>query len=227
MNRLIISAEKQGVLNKLRSLGFEITETESIKLLPEFERTHADMQCLRIGDVFFVLKDCARLCKTLEGLGLNVVLTCKSIESKYPGNVLLNAAFFNNRLYGRLDSVDKTVLDYCDERGIEKVNVNQGYAKCSTALLGDRFITADKGIFDAMSERGERGLLISPGGIELKKVDYGFIGGCSFELGGAVYFAGDISKHPDFMRIQSFLRDKKIVCLTDERLYDIGGVVAV
>lgn len=227
MSKLVVSSEKPEIVEGLKKEGFELIFSESLEILPEFERNHADMQCLRINETFFVLKECVSLRNRLSEEGLDVRIATDSIGGKYPENVLLNAVYYNNRLYCKESSVDKTVKEYCLENGIEIVNVNQGYAKCSVAVLNDGFITADRGIFEAMSGRGERGLRISPGNIDLDGVDYGFIGGCCFENNGRVYFSGDISKHPDYKRIKEFLRGKEIVALTDKKLYDIGGFVAV
>lgn len=227
MSKLIVSGEKPYITKKLKESGFEIIESETIDALPEFEKNHADIQCLRIKNTCFVLKDYPRLKNELLKTEHDVIETERRVGSKYPDNVLLNAVFFNNRLYGKLSAVDLSVRDFCLRNEIEMINVNQGYTKCSVAILGDRFITADKGIFKSMSGRGERGLLIDAGNIELSGVDYGFIGGCCFEKNNTVYFTGNIGKHPDYKRILEFLSDKEIVCLSDETLYDIGGFVAV
>lgn len=227
MNKIIASGEKTDIIEALKTEGFEPIFSETLESLPIFERSHADLQCLRINDTFFVLQNCHKLRETLSDNGFNATATSDSIGSKYPENVLLNAVFFNNRLYGKLSALDDTVTDYCRHNNIELVNVNQGYAKCSTAIIRDRFITADKGIFKAMSERGERGLLISSGNIVLSGVDYGFIGGCCFECNNKVYFSGDISKHPDYKRISEFCDDMEIVSLSDKKLYDIGGFVVL
>lgn len=223
MSKIIVSGEKPEIINNLISEGFEVLLTESICMLPEFEKNHADMQYLRINDTLFILNGAYR--KEFEGY--KTIITKNTIGQKYPDNVLLNAVYYNKRLYGKLSSVDSTVLEYCHKNDIETINVNQGYTKCSTAIFSDGFITADKGIFLAMTERGERGLLISPGNIELDGVDYGFIGGCCFEYDNTIYFSGDISKHPDYKRIKDFFKDKKIKYLSDKKLYDIGGFVVI
>ena len=227
MSKLVVSSVNPEIVEGLKKEGFELIFSESLEILPEFERNHADMQCLRINETFFVLKECVSLRNRLSEEGLDVRITTDSIGGKYPENVLLNAVYYNSRLYCKESSVDKSVKEYCSENEIEIVNVNQGYAKCSVAVLNDGFITADIGIFEAMSGRGERGILVSPGNIELDGVDYGFIGGCCFENNGRVFFSGDISKHPDYKRIKEFLKGKEIVALTDKKLYDIGGFVAV
>lgn len=63
---------------------------------------------------------------------------------------------------------------------IEIVNINQGYARCSTLILNNRTaVTADISVKNALEKDGAKVLLISSGDIKLEGYDYGFIGGAS------------------------------------------------
>ena len=229
MNSLIMSTELTEVNNNLCKLGFNIIESECVNALLPFERQHADMQCLKINDTFFVLKECKSLIKTIQKIGFNVIETEKDVIDKYPGNVLLNAVYLENKLYCNEKSLDNAVKNYCTEYEIEIINVNQGYTKCSTAIVGNGFITSDRGIFNAISRSGVEGLLIDSGSINLNGVDYGFIGGCSFSDNENVYFTGDIKQHPNYTDIKKFCDNKNIniVCLGEHNLYDIGGFIII
>lgn len=221
-----MSDEKQDIY-KCISENYNIIKTDIIEEFIPFEMRHADMQCLKIKDTYFVLKEAVKLQKKLLSLGLNVITTEKSVSSKYPDNVLLNAVYMNYMLFCKIDAIDSSVKKYCKENNIKLINVNQGYTKCSTAVLDDCFITADKGIFKAMTENGVEGLLIESGDIDLDGVDYGFIGGCSFFDNNKLYVTGDIYKHKSIKEIENLLskRRKSIICLSDNKLYDIGGFV--
>lgn len=224
-----MSDEKSEINESIEKLGFEIIQSDNIEGLLPFERRHADIQCLRVNDTFFILKEAKKLKEKLLSSGLNTAEIDEEIADEYPQNVLLNAVYMNNRLYCKADSVAKVVKKYCESNNIEIINVNQGYTKCSTAVLGNCFITADKGIFDAMSRNGEEGLLIDSGDIELDGVDYGFIGGCTFYENNTAYFTGDITQHKSFKIIKEFLSDRniKIKCLSNRKLYDIGGFIVI
>ncbi len=227
MNNIIVSNENSLVINSLNKLGFNPIFSEDISVLLPFERKHTDIQCLKINNTFFVLNSCKRLISELKKLGKEVVETEKSIKKDYPDNVLLNALFIKNKLYCKKTALDNRVKKYCDKNGIEIINVNQGYTKCSTAVINDCFITADKGIFKALTENGVEGLLINSGDILLPCTDYGFIGGCCFCYNDTVFFTGDINGHTDSKKIKEFIYKKglKIESLTDYELYDIGGFV--
>ncbi len=227
MNNIIMSGIKPELCQNLTKFGYEISKTDELNTLHSFESTHADMQCLKINDTVFVLNECKKLTENLEKMKVNIVKTQGKIGKKYPQNVLLNALYIGEKLYCKIDSIDKSVIDYCKNNSIELVNLNQGYSKCATAVIDDTFITADKGIYDTLTQNRVEGLLIEPGYIDLIGVNYGFIGGCCFADEQNVYFTGDITKHKNFDKIEElcFNKNKSIICLSQNKLYDIGGFV--
>jgi hypothetical protein len=66
--------------------------------------------------------------------------------------------------------------------------------------------------------------------IELKGLDYGFIGGASGLISpNLLAFAGDITAHPDFDKIEKFLFKNgiNIKILDDGPLMDIGTITII
>ena len=106
---------------------------------------------------------------------------------------MLNFLFFNNKLYGKVSAIDPTLYKYCVKNDIEIVNINQGYARCSTLILNNRTaVTADISIKNALEKNGAEVLLISSGDIKLEEYDYGFIGGASGKISdNTVVFFGN------------------------------------
>lgn len=227
--KYIIMSDEKSDINECIQYSYNIIPTDNIKELLPFEQRHADMQCLRIEDTFFVLKEAVNLQNKLRSLGLNVITTKKNITSEYPKNVLLNAVYIKNMLFCKTDAIASVVKDYCKKHSIKIINVNQGYTKCSTAVFGNCFITADKGIFNTMTKNGVEGLLIESGDIDLDGVEYGFIGGCSFYDNGIAQLSGDYKKHKSAKSITTFLCRRKIsICrLSYNKLYDIGGFIVI
>lgn len=214
MSRLLMSTEEPAFIRAMEEKGFDIIPTERIDSFLQPEQYHADMQALVLGNRLYTLKDCV-----------------KPIGKDYPANVRLNCLLLGNRLYGKLSAVDDIVLDYCRENGIETVNVNQGYTRCSTLVAGDNaVITADRSIAEAMKNNGVEVLPISAGHIRLKGFDYGFIGGCTCRVERTVYSFGNIKKHPDYEAIKAFLYDNDSIleiCCEEMPLTDIGGAVSL
>lgn len=113
--------------------------------------------------------------------------------------------------------------------GFERIQVRQGYARCSTCVVDERsVITSDAGIAKAAARHGIDVLGIRPGYIELEGFDTGFIGGASFKISpDRLAFTGRLDSHPDVARIKSFLRERGVepVYLTDNPAFDIGSAV--
>jgi rubrerythrin len=124
-------------------------------------------------------------------------------------------------------TISKDVLSFCKETGITIIDVPQGYAACSCLCINENaFITADKGIYNALVNAGASPLLIETGYIEIDTYDYGFIGGASGFVNDVLYFFGDITAHPDFEKIDEYLKLHKVKYKWfDTPLVDIGGVL--
>ncbi len=214
MKRLFISDEYPCFCDELKNRGYEIIPTKKIDVFHKPEQRHADMQLLKIEDSFFTLDDC-------------IATPGKS----YPENILLNCLYFGGKLYCKLIAVDVSVTDFCRERGIDVINVNQGYTRCSALIVSDSaVVTADKSIYKALKTSGAEALLINPGNIRLEGFEYGFIGGAGFYDDSTVYIFGNIKEHPDYDSIRMFCSNYnsklEIIC-PSEPLTDIGGAVVL
>ncbi|MBE6606356.1 MAG: hypothetical protein E7635_04905 [Ruminococcaceae bacterium] len=222
------------MLDKL-AYGFDnIIRVEANAKLPLPVASHPDMQVLVIGDTVITVNELyaksAELRQACEGK--EVLFTEADLKDKYPSDVLLNACLVEKKLIARKDSLDMSVIHACQKHRVEIVNVKQGYAKCSTLVLGDKaIISADRTIVAASKMCGIDALLVSSGHIILDGYNYGFIGGASFYNAdnNTVYFFGDIKYHPNCVKIRSFIEKYKvnIVCTEDCPLYDYGGAVVI
>lgn len=231
MNNVILSAKYPQFGKRLKQLGYHVINSEILPQLIPYERDHADMQCLILDDTAFVLKECPMLADALKP-HYNVILTENAIGGEYPQNVRLNAAVLGKTIIANTKHLDKQVLQFAQTHDYRIIHVNQGYAKCSCAIVSDHaLITADNGIYNSMKEYKIEVLKIRQGRAALEGAEYGFIGGasgldiCSGKQ--VLYFAGDIRSHPDHQRIKEFC-DKhltKTVSLSDDDLIDIGGML--
>jgi len=188
------------------------------------------MQCLILDDTAFVAEQCITLAESLRR-HYHVVACASGICGRYPQNVVLNAAVIGKYVICRADTLDVKVHAYCESHGYQLIHVNQGYSKCSCAVVGNHaVITADKGIFHSLSELKDLdSLLIGEGSIRLSDTANGFIGGASGydQEKNTLYFCGNLTNHPDAKRIFSFCRihSVRIASLTDDPLTDIGGMI--
>lgn len=223
---LLLSGETDnGITDKLKILGADIIYTKRNEDIPRPVAYHVDMQYAFIGSKLFTLRG-NLLPSQLSGL--NITETIKKPRNEYPYDILCNSLVVGNRLFSNLKYTDVSILEYAAAVGIKAINVKQGYAACSTCVLNDSsIVTADTSIAAAAAGEGLNVLKITPGYIDLPGYDYGFIGGCSGNLGnGTILFTGSLDKHPDGNRIRVFANENNcsIIELTKNNLIDIGGI---
>lgn len=167
--------------------------------------------------------------KVLGDYNFNVIKGNSFIDSKYPNNIQYNVCIFGKYAMHNFKYTDKEILNYLDKNNYIKINIKQGYSKCSTCIVNENsIITSDEGIYNTVKQYGIDCLLIENGHIDLFELNYGFIGGCSGLISSnELAFYGDITKHPDYDRILNFVNSKniKIICLSDEKLLDLGSII--
>ncbi|MBR4020741.1 MAG: hypothetical protein IKI99_05455 [Firmicutes bacterium] len=147
----------------------------------------------------------------------------------YPAEAAFNGACTGRYFIHNLKMTNSRLLDAARAAGMELIHVSRGYAKCSTVIIDERsIITYDRGIARACSAFNELDvLLVSPGYVVLPGYATGFIGGCSGRIGDEVVFNGDLSAHPDFLRICDFIGSRGLKCtwFSQYPLTDIGSII--
>lgn len=212
----------------LVSRGIEVIEAEPLKILQKPVRSHADMQMHDLGKGSAVVASGAEKLKTdLESFGFNVEL--QELKKKYPEDIALNCFCISKKLFCKKENTSETLLNYYQSIRTEIADVNQGYTKCSTAIVNQSsIITSDTSIAQAAKNYSLEVLIIHSGGILLPGYDTGFIGGCCGLISNSeLAFTGRLSKHPDSDAIILFCESRgiSIVELTDSKLVDIGGIL--
>lgn len=167
--------------------------------------------------------------KTLSQYGFNVIKGSSVIKYKYPNNTQYNICILGKYAIHNFDYTDKRILDYLDNNNFIKINLKQGYSKCSICVVDEKsIITSDEGVYNTVKNHNIDCLLIKKGHIDLFELNYGFIGGCSGLISNdKLAFCGDITKHPDYDKILTFLnsKNKNIICLSKEKLLDLGSII--
>lgn len=147
----------------------------------------------------------------------------------YPADVPYNAAVVGNRFIHKLDSTDPALLQAARDAGFQLIHTAQGYSKCSLVVVdGNSVITADRGLARTLTDAGLTVLPITPGHAALPGYPCGFPGGASgLPAPSTVLFHGDLSAHPDYAAILSFLEDRgrRAVFFPDFPLTDIGSIL--
>lgn len=214
----------------LENMGFEVIPTVKIDNLYNAVATHADMQIHYMGKNGFVCASEAYDHYKSHIMSVPLIKGSKPIGSKYPDDVLYNAASFGDYVICNAACTAIEILETYKSMGKRILNVRQGYSKCSVCIADrNSIITSDKGIARIAEKNKIDVLLIDVGHIELTGMDYGFIGGATGLIKENVLAVnGDINTHPDSDRIKQFLKDRavEIVCLKRGIMTDIGSILS-
>lgn len=228
---VIISERYIKFFPELNRLGVSIIASPQIEEIDGAEKFHADISAIHLGgENIICAKNNTRLAEKLRSLNFNVITSEKEIVGGYPECTGLNAIITDIGLICRKNSVDKMLLKSCGS-GLPIINVNQGYARCSTAVVSENaVITSDEGIYNACIKNGIDVLKVSGGDIDIEGYDYGFIGGACGKLSRDILaFCGRIEEHRDYPAIKNFALNYgvNLMSLSDKRLFDVGGVLPI
>jgi len=220
--KLIVDRRYIDVAQKRWGNRCEIIPSFLCEKLQEPVCAHPDMTLTQIDDIFVCCPKSYEYYR--EFLGDRVVKGKTELSSHYPGDIAYNVLIYKGFAFAKAECTDDVVKEELKKRKIELINVNQGYAKCSSAVCKEGIITADESIYSACLKCGINVLKINPGYVKLTGYDYGFIGGASGEINGKLTFFGDISKHPDYEKIKFFCVYDYI---SDFPLTDIGTIMCI
>ncbi|MBC5996721.1 hypothetical protein EAI30_06415 [Romboutsia ilealis] len=217
--------------NKLRNYNINIIKTPYCDGTYNAIKYHPDISVCKLNDNNIVVAPnvYSYYNDILSNYNFNVIKGNSTISNKYPNNIQYNVAILGNYAIHNFKYTDNIILEYLDRFNIKKINVKQGYSKCSICIVDENsLITSDEGIHKEVIKYGIDSLLIEKGYIDLFDLDYGFIGGCSGLISkDTLSFFGDIKKHPDYNKILEFVnkKNKKIVSLSNENLLDLGSLI--
>lgn len=217
---------------RLVEFGFSVISLPPFTRLAAPVASHPDMLMLPLGDRLFVYKEyyeahAPLLEAVAEAANRTLCAVDATASAQYPDDIGLNLFAVGKHLVGRTDKTPREILDYASEQGYTLHFVKQGYAKCSTVVLGNlAIISADPSILAAATEMGIASLSVSAGGISLPGYDYGFLGGACGVFGNRVLFCGDFNTHPDGITIAAFCRQHgfETASLSDQPLFDVGSI---
>ena len=217
--------------NTLKDKNIKLIKTIDCKDTYDAIKYHPDISICKLNDNNIVVApNVYEYYKNkLNYYNFNVIKGESYVSNKYPFNIQYNVAIFGKYAIHNFKYTDKNILEYIEKNNIKKINVNQGYSKCSICIVDENsIITSDNGIYNECIKHNIDCLLIRQGYIDLFNMDYGFIGGCSGLLcNDELSFYGDIKKHPDYKKILHFVKskNKKIISLSDENLLDLGSII--
>ena len=148
------------------------------------------------------------------------------VGKQYPETAHYNAVVTGELLIHNLQHTDNVIQENCTD--LQSIHVNQAYTRCNLiALDNKRFITSDKAIEKTLINKGFEVLFVHPEGIALPGFEHGFIGGCCGIYEDKIFFIGSLNRFPEGDKIQSFVKEFKIIELYDGPLFDGGSLIFI
>lgn len=171
------------------------------------------------------------LVASLAGADIRILRSQIDPHGKYPETASINAVRIGTYLIHNVQYTDPVIRDIARKRGLESINVKQGYTRCSVIPVTENsLITCDRGIAEAAEGSGLEVELVSSGSVLLPGQKHGFIGGAAGVIpDGSVFFLGDISQHPDYSKIAAFLDRHEVgySYIPDLPLFDAGSLIFI
>ncbi|MGL5634502.1 MAG: DUF6873 family GME fold protein [Sarcina sp.] len=214
-------------LEKLEKENLEIIKVPKSEFLYDAICAHPDIQLHIENNKNIILAKNSTL--DISNHNINIKKSKKLLEKKYPNNIFLNAINLKDFFIHNLKYTDDILLSSVKEKHF--INIKQGYAKCSCAIVNDNaLITSDSGIYKALEPYPIDVLLIPSGDIELSNLPYGFIGGtCGLISENKMAFFGNLKYHKYGLDIISFLKKYNVeyISLSDNKLIDRGSILTL
>ncbi|MCI5726200.1 MAG: hypothetical protein MR274_01475 [Clostridium sp.] len=191
---------------------------------------HVDIQLNIIDNKVIVQKEMDKaFLDRLSSLGVDYILSEKSLNSKYPDDIILNAYITDKYFIHNLKFSDKNLLKNVQHKF--QINVKQGYTKCSILPLRENCaITSDKKIYTTLLNYSFKVLYVPPNDILLPHLNYGFIGGVGGMIDSstlALYGSLDYFEYGRELYDFLYSLDIKPLYLYDGKLIDRGSILAL
>jgi len=209
MSKLYISQDANPLLKEyLSGINHMIVEIKSSNQVYESISSHPDIFMCKING--------------------KMIMSENDLGYSYPDNVKYNGVQIGKYFIHNLNYTASKLMYAVKASNLKPVHVTQGYTKCNIVAVNENsIITSDEGIKKALVPLGLEVLLISVGSVNLKGFSYGFLGGSSGRVGDSIIFNGNLSEHPDYLKISDFIlsRGLKLKYFKEYELEDIGSII--
>ncbi len=211
----------------MKTKGTVILVPEDVRFDPGI-RSHPDLILSVIDDTLVIDPHAHQnIFNQLDALGIPYVMGTSRLSGVYPGDIPYNAVITKEFIIHNPEYTDSLLFTHSKYTNKHLIPVKQGYTKCSTVVVNDNsIITGDPGIYQCSKDLMNV-LFIQSGHVVLEGFDTGFLGGASASFQDSILFHGDLSKHPDYLRIKAFVEaaDKEVIYFKEFPLTDIGSVL--
>lgn len=157
-----------------------------------------------------------------------------SVGAQYPEDIKYNICQIGKRVIHNFKYTDPAVAEYIDSTGLQKINIKQGYSKCSISVTSENScITSDEGIYETLKRENIDVLLLDNTNIRLVDKNglqtkmNGFIGGATAVIEDKFIIFGDSNKILDKASLIEHLNNHnlKLVDFKNLEIIDYGSII--
>lgn len=217
---------------KFKYMGIKVIKTRPYPNIQKAISFHPDIFLTHVGGnkIVYAPKTDGACLAELDKCGFDLVKGETELQRDYPSDIAYNVAVVGSFYFHNLKYTDPVLRSELEKKGLQPVNVAQGYTKCSISVVDENtIITEDKGIARAAESKGIRVLLLQAGqNIALPGIGQGFTGGSSGMLDKSLWaVAGNAGKLVSYQIIEEFLNRKGIgiLSLSEEQVLDVGSIL--
>lgn len=219
------------IVKELENLRYNVIFTKPVTSVHESLCGHADMQIFQIGNMIVCEPTVYEHYKSYINEE-NLICGSKKLSYNYPEDIYYNICVLGkNVILNTKYTLPELNRIFQNDAELNPIHANQGYAKCSTAVVAENaIITADETIYKSAVQNKIDVLKITQGYIELNGFDYGFIGGATGLIEKNILaVAGSLKHHPDYDNIKSFCKGYGVDLLELGKFtaYDIGSIIKI
>ena len=220
----------------LNKLDRNILALPSINNVYEEISSHVDIYISKIKDTLIIEKAMYdNIKEKVLDNDICIVRGNETVKNPYPNDILYNVCVIGNNAIHNFKYTDKKLLEIIDKKGLNKININQGYSNCSIAVIDDNSaILSDKKIANMLQEYGIDTLYIDEK-LDIKLLDKkgnyskmsGFIGGAIERMENNVIVFGDLNKIDKENKIRNFItsRNLNVIDFKGFDVIDYGGII--
>lgn len=222
----------------LNKLDRNILALPSINNVYEEISSHVDIYISKIKDTLIIEKAMYdNIKEKVLDNDICIVRGNETVKNPYPSDILYNVCVIGNNAIHNFKYTDKKLLEIIDKKGLNKININQGYSNCSIAVIDDNSaIVSDKKIANMLQEYGIDTLYIDEK-LDIKLLDKkgnyskmsGFIGGAIERMENNVIVFGDLNKIDKENKIRNFItsRNLNVIDFKGFDVIDYGGIIKI
>ena len=217
--------------------GYTLIEIPKSKEVYNEISSHVDIFCSKINNKLFleptlysyILKNGYKIENSIEG---NI-----KVKSEYPYDIAYNVCQIGGNVIHNFNYTDSKLLEYINEKNLNKINIKQGYSNCSIAVIDENSaIVTDKKIANILNNNNIEVLCLEEE-LDIKLLNEdgtfskmkGFIGGCITRLENKIVIFGDIDRFKQSKMIKEFInkRGLEIIDFKGYHIIDYGSLVDI